>query len=56
MSDLPQAGFFQRGQALIFDDSVDEKWTDGVVGLGVTHAFSKTTSWSTQVDVSAGES
>ena len=39
-----------------FDGSVDEEWTDGVVGLGVTHAFSKTTSWSTQVDVSAGDS
>lgn len=40
----------------IFDSSIDEEWTDAVVGLSRTYVISPATSWSTQVDVSFGDS
>jgi hypothetical protein len=41
---------------VVSDSSVDDEWTDAVVGLSHAYAFSPTTSWSTQVDVSSGDS
>jgi len=38
----------------VFDGSVDDDWTDGILGLSYSYAFSNTLSWNTQVDYGFG--
>jgi hypothetical protein len=40
----------------IFDDSAKEDWTDAVIGLSYDYAYSPTTTWTSEVDVSFGGS
>lgn len=40
----------------IFDSTIDDEWADAVIGLGHTYVISPTTSWSSQIDVSSGDS
>jgi hypothetical protein len=42
--------------AQTFDGSVDDSWTDVVLGLSHSYAISPTLSWSSQVDFSTGDS